>query len=68
MLFYYVLFSIAGMLFLSQFDLSYLLLALWPLTIFISDSLYHLRNPVIAELVIWFFIGMSFFMQYEFLF
>lgn len=68
MLFYYVLFSIAGTLFLSQFDLSYLLLALWPLTIFISDSLYHLRNPVIAELVIWFFIGMSFFMQYEFLF
>jgi len=68
MLFYYVLFSIIGVLSLSQFDLTYLLLLLWPLTIFISDSLYNLKNPVISELVIWLFIGISFFMQYEFLF
>lgn len=68
LLFYYLLFVLFGGLLLSSFSLSYLLLLLWPLTILLSDSLYQLRNPVLAELIIWVFIGFSFFMQYEFLF
>ncbi|NBB88207.1 MAG: hypothetical protein GVX96_00265 [Bacteroidetes bacterium] len=68
MLFVYILFALLGSLFLNQFALSYLLLPLWPAAIFISDTLYSMKNAVLAELVVWLFIGISFFMQYEFLF
>ncbi len=68
MLFSYLLFALLGVVFVSSFDLSYLLLLLWPTSIFISDNLYNLKNGIIAELILWMFIAFSFFMQYEFLF
>jgi hypothetical protein len=68
LLFVYMLFVALGSVLSSEFSLSYFLLILWPLTILISDNLYNMRNAVLGELVIWFFIGISFFIQYEFLF
>jgi hypothetical protein len=68
LLFFYTLFVALGVVLASEFSLSYFLLLLWPLTIFISDNLYHMRNAILGELIIWFFIGVSFFIQYEFLF
>ncbi len=68
LLFVYILFVALGAVLSSVFSLSYFLLILWPLTIFISDNLYNMRNAVLGELIIWLFIGISFFIQYEFLF
>jgi hypothetical protein len=68
LLFVYFLFGCLGTLFVSVFDLHYLLIILWPLSILLTDNLYHMKNPLAAELFLWLLIAYSFFMQYQPLF
>ncbi len=68
LLFVYLLFGFLGVIFLSEFDLNYLLIILWPLTILLSDNLYQMKNPLAPELFLWLLIAYSFFMQYQTLF